>query len=248
MKDSWNKFNDVFGKTIFHPQFIIKKYTTSWCDYKRYITGDVLDIGCGRMEYQEKILETAKSYTGLDFPKTATLYKPNQKPNILADAHKLPIKNNTYDTVLLLQSLEYMENPLMVLTESNRVLKKEGSLILTVPFLYPIHDYPHDKYRFTDTSLKNLLTDANYKIEKLVPQGGFIEVLIQLFLVFYFKTSKELLRKGMLSKILTYFLLLFALPITVFGNLLAFFLSPIVKKSPADRGFVLNYLIIAKKK
>ncbi len=31
MKKLWDKFSDVFGKTIIHPQFLLKKYENKAC-------------------------------------------------------------------------------------------------------------------------------------------------------------------------------------------------------------------------
>lgn len=52
---------------------------------------------------------------------------------IFGDAHFLPIQDNTIDTIVCSEVLEHATIPTQFLTEINRVIKKDGVIILSVP-------------------------------------------------------------------------------------------------------------------
>jgi SAM-dependent methyltransferase len=63
----------------------------------------------------------------------------------------------SYDLVLCTQVLERCENPQAIVDECHRALKPGGTLILTVPSVYPVHGYPADNWRFMPDGLRHLL-------------------------------------------------------------------------------------------
>ncbi len=73
-----------------------------------------------------------------------------------------PIENEKYDCVLLINTLEHIYNTKNVLSESFRVLKKGGQIVIAVPFLIPVHPSPHDYWRFTRDTLRQLLDDEQF--------------------------------------------------------------------------------------
>lgn len=79
------------------------------------------------------------------------------KPDYHCSADHIPVEDNSFDTLLLTEVLEHLEEPMDVLKECFRVLKKGGKLIATMPFLYPVHADPYDFQRWTGVRLtKNL--------------------------------------------------------------------------------------------
>lgn len=122
----------------------------------------ILDLGCGSKPYYHENIKG--SIVCLDIAKTSKIH-------LVSDADKLPFKPNSFDKVISVNSFYYFKNPFNVVKSINTILKKDGKLILIVPFFYPIHDAPDDKYRFTEYGLKTLL-EENFKIEKIKPIGG----------------------------------------------------------------------------
>lgn len=61
--------------------------------------------------------------------------------------------------------------------EISRVLKKNGKLILGVPFLYCLHEEPFDFHRYTKHALVNLCESNSMKVITLEVVGGPITVL-----------------------------------------------------------------------
>jgi SAM-dependent methyltransferase len=76
------------------------------------------------------------------------------RPDVFADGARLPFRDASFDTVVLLEVLEHVADAPAVLDEIARVLKPGGRLLLSVPFLYPLHDAPHDYRRYTAPGLE----------------------------------------------------------------------------------------------
>lgn len=124
--------------------------------------GKVLDLGCGEEPYYQKYI--TGSIVSLDIKKTS-------KTHLISDADKLPFKPNSFDGVVSVNSFYYFRNPFNVAESIHKILKKNGKLVLVLPFFYPIHDAPADKYRFTEYGLRALL-ENKFKIERLEAIGG----------------------------------------------------------------------------
>jgi SAM-dependent methyltransferase len=71
----------------------------------------------------------------------------------------LPFKDEVFDAVLSIAVLEHVKNPFLCAIEIARVLKPGGSLMCCVPFLQPLHGYPHHYYNMSGQGLKNLFAD-----------------------------------------------------------------------------------------
>ncbi len=134
---------------------------------KKYMKGLVLDLGGGRKRGNFK--ETDATWIVVDIER-------NFYPNILADVHNLPFKNNIFNCIKCTELLEHVENPDMLIKEITRVLKPSGSLILSVPFNFNIHSDPHDFQRFTDYKLSKML-ENDFEIEMIKKQGLYFTVL-----------------------------------------------------------------------
>jgi len=85
--------------------------------------------------------------------------------------NNFPIDKESCDNVLAINVLEHIYNYENFITESNRILKKEGKIIIAVPFLYQVHPSPKDFWRFTHFSLEKILTDAGFTDVIVEPLG-----------------------------------------------------------------------------
>lgn len=251
MKKIWEKFTDQFGATFIHPQFIMLRLThQAITEAKKVARGKLVDIGCGHMPYRRQLLPQVESYTGVDHPQVHKLYRSAVLPDVLADAHSLPFKDGSFDIALMLQVLEYLAQPQQALTEAYRILKIGGVLILSAPFMYPIHDAPYDRNRFTKVALADFLKQAHFSSIKIVPQGTFWDFWLLSLLVFLFKRLKLLqTRKTFLSTVSLALLLLVSPVLVILINSLDLILNTVSKLFPPyPNEFPLNFLVIAKKK
>lgn len=87
------------------------------------------------------------------------------------DATKMPFEDNFLDGIICTEVLEHVFNYEEIVKECYRVLKKNGKMIVTVPFYFNIHSKPDmpDYFRFTDQALQKIF--CQFKEVKIVPFG-----------------------------------------------------------------------------
>lgn len=135
--------------------------------------GRVLDLGAAD-GWARTRMPGAADYVSLDYPVTAVgLY--GARPDVFGTAGSLPFRDASFDTLLLLDVLEHLPDPQAALAEVARVLAPGGRLLLTVPFLYPIHDDPHDYQRYTRNGLRVALERAGLRVGRLEAHGRALE-------------------------------------------------------------------------
>ncbi len=252
IKRIWVKFCDEFGASIIHPQYAIRQLQKEAIqEAKKYAKGRLIDIGCGFMPYRKELEPLVDFYTGVDHPQISKLYESSRKPEVFADAKKLPFKDNSFDIGLLLQVLEHVDYPEKVIREAARVLKPNGTLIISIPFLYPLHDMPYDWGRYTSTALKNFINASALDIIKIKSQGGFFEFWLLSLNTFLAKRIRDIMLSNLNvpSVLLLIILIIFSPPIILINNLLVLIVNLIGSVLPRyPNYFPLDYLIIAKKK
>ena len=128
-------------------------------EFKVY--GELLDAGSKNLSssyYRYLDTTQVKGITFVDYYSSDSL-------NILkVDLEKeIPIKDFTYDSVLLMNVLEHVFNYSLLLKELHRITKENGTIIGSVPFMFRYHADPNDFNRFTHTSLKRNLVEAGFK-------------------------------------------------------------------------------------
>ncbi len=101
----------------------------------KFKPGDkVLDAGCGTGVYLEELLCLGLNVTGVDEDEDMLKYSANFRGRgstlIKATLQNLPFEPSTFDKVISVCTLEFVDDPSHVLTELSRVLKKDGILLL----------------------------------------------------------------------------------------------------------------------
>lgn len=113
------------------------------------LKGKTLEVGS--MDLNGSVKRFFKDYVGLDM-------RRGKNVNILGKANYLPFKSNSFQNVLCLETLEHDSKFWESIPEMIRVLKPGGRFVLTVPsFFMGPHYYPDDYWRFTESSVKELL-------------------------------------------------------------------------------------------
>jgi SAM-dependent methyltransferase len=152
-----------------HPQWllVVSDEQNDLDDALRPLRGTVADIGCADRHIARRLHPEA-FYVGLDYPSTAVgMYRT--RPDIFGDARHLPIGSALADAVVLKDVLEHVAQPELALAEAARVLRAGGTLVLWMPFLYPIHDAPHDFQRYTSHALATYLGKHGFAIRSCKP-------------------------------------------------------------------------------
>lgn len=125
--------------------------------------GCVLDIGCGQMPYAD-LLWLSDKYIGIDIA---------GQGQVRASGEALPFGDAVFDSAICLQTLEHVKEPKQLLIEAYRVLRPDGRLLLTTPFMWGIHSEPCDFYRYTPYGLTYLANAAGFVVEKIEADSGF---------------------------------------------------------------------------
>ena len=131
---------------------------------KRLITRGNLDKFIHSQKLKGFSLEVGSSGTRYDsiFEKVVKLNIARSAGiSVVADVHDLPFEEERFDNVAAFEVLEHLKQPWVAAAEFHRVLKTGGRLVLSTRFLFPVHDAPHDYFRFTKAGLKDLL--KNFK-------------------------------------------------------------------------------------
>lgn len=132
-------------------------------------TGLTLDIGAQNSPYARF------------FPNRIALdLRKGTGVQIIGDAQALGIADGAFDIVLCTEVLEHLPEPQRAVDEMFRVLKPGGRLLLTTRFLFPIHDAPHDYFRFTKYGLRHLLRRFDVvELQEETDSIGAVAVLLQ---------------------------------------------------------------------
>jgi SAM-dependent methyltransferase len=104
------------------------------------------------------------------------------------DGHTFPFPNETYDGIISNEVLEHVFNPDEFLSEILRCLKKNGKLLLTVPFVWDEHEQPGDFARYTSFGIKYLLEKHGFKIIYFHKTANDITVIFQLINDYIYKS------------------------------------------------------------
>ena len=145
--------------------------------------GKTLNIGAGEVIWIENDLFLGrKNFYSSDIEEK-NLSKKNKAINkIVADAKKLPFKNNELSQVIILDVLEHIKEDDKAVKEINRVLKKSGKLVVCVPndtflsYFNPVRYVQHERH-YTIKRITNLLEKEGFKIEKIFAGGGIFELM-----------------------------------------------------------------------
>ena len=119
---------------------------------------NILDYGCGNKPYEQLFRRKFKHYVGADIA-------GNMHANLVigADGH-VPADNESFDCVLSSQVLEHVVSPEVYLREAYRLLKPDGSLILSTHGIWPYHPDPVDYWRWTIDGLQREIRRPGFEI------------------------------------------------------------------------------------
>ncbi|MGC9003398.1 MAG: class I SAM-dependent methyltransferase [bacterium] len=154
----------------------------------------VLDVGCGTGGN----LSLFNGFVvGVDVSmKALSLARRRKKDALLClgQAENLPFKDNSFDLVLALDLLEHLPDDMKGLSEMHRVLKKGGSLLITVPaykFLWSEHDEAlHHFRRYSKGEIKGKMEKAGFTI-KFISHA----IVLPFFPIALFRLIQRLLKR-----------------------------------------------------
>ena len=100
-------------------------------------------------------------YTGCDI-------RPGPGVDRVEDVHRLTFASDSLGTVLVLETLEHVKNPLQAMAEVFRVLRPGGLVVISSCMDFPVHEHPADYWRFPPQGFDLLL-------ERFVPRRVYVQ-------------------------------------------------------------------------
>lgn len=124
---------------------------------------------------------------------------PMMKPDIVGDVCNIPFPDKSLDFLIIMEVLEHVKEPFIAISEIYRVLKPNGKVILSTPFIYPVHADPHDYFRYTKNGLLYML--RLFKNVEVVERNNYIEAIDVLLI----RSVSDKDEKARLFSLVTYY-------------------------------------------
>jgi SAM-dependent methyltransferase len=133
----------------------------------------VLEIGCGGGQMRPWLERLGHTYVGTDISKTRVddVLREFGGPDLLSDAHFLPLRDRTFDVVYSTAATEHFACPYLAAQETARVLRLGGYYLGNVAFLEPWHDSSF--FHMSPLGVIELLTQARFEILHVWPGRGW---------------------------------------------------------------------------
>jgi 2-polyprenyl-3-methyl-5-hydroxy-6-metoxy-1,4-benzoquinol methylase len=148
---------------------------------KPYLGNNVLEVGCGNGNFTVFLAQQCDRVTGIDINKEYVevakkrLVRQVGVTILQKDVSKLQSKNS-FDTIIMLDVLEHIEDDVAILQKLNTLLQDRGKLIIKVPalnFIYGEMDRAIGHYRRYN---KNTLVDTFQKANLAQPKVWYFNI------------------------------------------------------------------------
>jgi SAM-dependent methyltransferase len=167
---------------------LLSPYSVDWRYLSRSVaaraphaSGLLVDVGTSEGPYRRVFAPYVTRYVGLESPSSVLEKRPDlwailarlkRAVDVFGDGNRLPFADASVDTVLSTEVLEHVPDPRRCMREMARILKPGGRLLVTVPFVHPLHELPLDFYRFTPSALAEFACAAGLEVERIEPRGN----------------------------------------------------------------------------
>ena len=196
------------------------------------IKGKTLDVGCGSKPYQN--LYHSSEYIGLEFDTPENRRMKNA--DFFYDGQTFPFNKNEFDSVVANEVFEHVFNPDNFLDEIHRTLKKDGKLIMTLPFVWDEHEQPYDYARYSSFGIKAILEKHGFEILEQRKSIDDIRVIFQLVNLYILKKLRT--NNGIFNMFL---ILFFIAPFNILGSLINLIL-------PSNSELYLDNIVLDRKR
>jgi hypothetical protein len=138
-------------------------------------SGAVLDVGCGEQPFRPLIESQGRRYVGMDVEQNST-----RSVDILATLEQAPSPAEGYSVILCTEVLEHVADIDAAFAGLRRLAAAGGTVVVTVPFVFPLHMEPYDFRRLTLHGLERLAADHGFRVESSAQLGRLPDVLAML--------------------------------------------------------------------
>jgi SAM-dependent methyltransferase len=122
----------------------------------------IYEFGSFQVRGQEGIADlrplfTGKKYIGADL-------RQGRGVDVICNMEDTKLGGGAAGTVLCLDTLEHVRNPIKAIQEMFRILNPQGFVVVSSCMNFPIHEHPGDYWRFTPAGLDLLLFPFAHKM------------------------------------------------------------------------------------
>jgi hypothetical protein len=137
--------------------------------------GAVIDVGCAEQPFRALVEGGGRRYVGMDVVQNRT-----GSVDIVSTLEEAPSPASAYSLILCTEVLEHVVDIDAAFAGLRRLAAPGAAVVLTVPFVFPLHMEPYDFRRLTLHGLQRLATDHGFVVEASTRLGGLPDVLATL--------------------------------------------------------------------
>jgi hypothetical protein len=138
-------------------------------------TGAVLDVGCGEQPFRALVARSGRRYVGMDVVQNSTA-----SVDLLSTLEDAPAGGERFPAVLCTEVLEHVVDVDAAFAGLRRLCTDGAVVVLTTPFVFPLHMEPYDFRRLTLHGIARLAAQHGFRVEAAVRLGGAPDVLATL--------------------------------------------------------------------
>jgi SAM-dependent methyltransferase len=230
-----------FNPGITHEYFFIRKVLfNAISEHAPKLTGKLMDFGCGSKPY-ESLFNNIQQYIGVDYNGEGHTHE-HETIDVFYDGKTIPFENETFDSVLCSEVFEHLFLLEQNLQEVHRVLKTNGKMLITCPFVWNLHEAPVDYARYTPYALQDIFAKNGFRVLDQAQKGTFVETLVQMTNVYLMGgLFAKYNGKGYYQKTGLYFL---KKPIIFLHNAWGYFLNKLLPKR--NDLYLINVFLVEK--
>jgi len=176
------------GRLKFYGRMVLDlQILTIYLDLKArmpFLTGNVLDVGCGQSPYRHLLASEKTKYFGIDVVDASKFDYRN--PDIVPfNGEDIPFESDMFSGLICTEVLEHVQNYQKLIDEMYRVMRKGGKGVITVPWSARYHYIPYDFFRYTPASLTIMF--AMFSEVQIKARGTDLATIASKIIVLWFR-------------------------------------------------------------
>jgi ubiquinone/menaquinone biosynthesis C-methylase UbiE len=129
---------------------------------------DILSVGCGPAIIESALSERGFRVTGLDVSQETLNCAPDRIRTVAARAEDMPFPDSSFDAVIYIASLQFIEDYRKAIKKTERVLRPDGKLI--VMLLNPESVFFRDRVRNAGSYVRKIRHKDINEIERVIAE------------------------------------------------------------------------------
>jgi SAM-dependent methyltransferase len=173
--DSWRasrNSNEVLAGSRLITDLVCAAYVAA---IRKHATGRLMDLGCGKAPLYGVYRDHSTEVTCVDWPGSA--HGVSHVDRFVDLNGPMPFESGSFDTIICTDVIEHIWRHDVLWPEIARVLAPGGKAIIGTPFMYWLHEEPHDYFRWTPHALRAGATACGLETIELHRIGGAIDVV-----------------------------------------------------------------------